>query len=404
MEHDYQKLFYEIDNILRCDYAGMPEGAARFDPRYYTQAIGQAWNDGKLDELLFLRYVNQMLACMGDRHLRFSLLPGEGYTPYTVGFFVRRCGDALYVTQAHEETRLRPGDCITAVNGGTPAHHRRVIQKNFFYADTPEREDWGGLLKMAQSIIVERLGEIELRHYPRSSTVRKPTLRFLDDTAIFDPGTLDGSGQAAALIAANEAALDHATHIIWDLRLCDGAAEDDLPPLLGWLCTEDRSERELLGDTELYVNYSTRNCALRTAALRNVAGAEAFIRELEAKAGRGFVLECEPGRDTPVRARARRVTVLTDTRCRGAGETLALAARRGGARLIGRPTMGTLDYCQPLGLVLDGRYLLQWPGAVTRQAREGGGYLGRGIEPDVYIPFAPEELAHDVLLDAALAD
>ncbi len=404
MEHNYQKLFYEIDRILRCDYAGMPECASRFDPRYYTQAIGQAWNDGLLDELLFLRYVNQMLACMGDRHLRFSLLPGEGYAPYTVGFFVRRCGDALYVTQANEETRLRPGDRITAVNGGTPEHHRRLIQKNFFYADTPEREDWSGLLKMAQSVTVERLGELELAHYPRSDAVRRPSLRFLGSTAMLDPGTLDGGGQAAALITANEAAFSRADHIVWDLRRCDGAAESDIPPLLGWLCTENTSERELLGDTELYVNYSTRNCALRTAALRDIPGAEAYIRELEAKAGRGFVLESEPGRDTPVRARARRVTVLTDTWCRGAGETLALAARRGGARLIGRPTMGTLDYCQPLGLVLDGRYLFQWPGAVTRQAREGRGYLGRGIEPDVYIPFTPEELAHDALLDAALAD
>ena len=55
MEHNYQKLFAEIDGILRRDYAGMDECDGLFDPRYYTQAIGQAWNDGLLDELLFLR-------------------------------------------------------------------------------------------------------------------------------------------------------------------------------------------------------------------------------------------------------------------------------------------------------------------------------------------------------------
>ena len=403
MEHNYQKLFAEIDGILRRDYAGMDECDGLFDPRYYTQAIGQAWNDGLLDELLFLRYVNQMLACTGDRHLRFSLLPGEGYEPYTPGFLVRRCGGALYVTEADGEARLRPGDRITAVNGGTPEHHRRVIQKNFFYADTPEREDWSGLLKMAQSVSVERLGEIELRHYSRPAAARAPSLRFLGRTAVVDPGTLDGSGRAAALLEENDAALSRAEHIVWDLRRCGGAAEADVTPLLGWLCTRGAAERELLGDTELYVNYSQRNCALRIAALRAAGGAEDYIRELEAKTGKGFLPESEPGSAAPVRARAKRVTVLTDTWCSGAGETLALAARRGGARLIGRPTMGTLDYCQPLGVVLDGRYLFQWPGAVTKQARGGGGMKGRGIAPDEYIPFQPEEITRDTLLEAALA-
>ena len=41
MEHNYQKLFAEIDGILRRDYAGMDECDGLFDPRYYTQAIGQ---------------------------------------------------------------------------------------------------------------------------------------------------------------------------------------------------------------------------------------------------------------------------------------------------------------------------------------------------------------------------
>ena len=65
--------------------------------------------------------------------------------------------------------------------------------------------------------------------------------------------------------------------------------------------------------------------------------------------------------------------------------------------------MGTLDYCQPLGVVLDGRSLFQWPGAVTKQARGGGGMKGRGIAPDEYIPFQPEEITRDTLLEAALA-
>lgn len=402
MEHHYQNLFATIDRILRTDYAGMNESAAAFDPRYYTQAIGQAWNDGILDELLFLRYVNQMLACMGDRHLHFSLMAGDGYEPYDVGFYTRRHGDHLYVTEVSVECRLRVGDRITAIQGGTPAHHRRVIQKNFFYAETPEREDWNGLLKMAQSITVERLGEIELRHYPKPLATRSPSLRFHGCTAVIDPAVLDGQGRAAALLAKNEAKLAEAEHIVWDLRRCCGESDADILPLLPWLCTADTTERALLGDTELYVNYTKRNCALRIAALRGIADTQDYIRELESKAGRGFVAEIEPTAETPIHARARRVTVLTDTWCRDGGETLALAAKRAGAKLIGRPTMGTLDYCGDLAVMLDGRYILRWPSAVTKAAREGHGFKGIGIEPDVYIPFTPEETARDLLLQAAL--
>lgn len=407
MEHHYQHLFSTICRILRSDYAGMPLCAERFDPRYYAQAIGQAWNDGILDELQFLRYVSQMLACMGDRHLGFSLLPGEGYEPYTVGFSVRRFGDALYVTDLCGEDRLTIGEAITAVNGGSPAHHRRVIQKNFFYSDAPEREDWTGLLKMAQTVTTDRLGEIELRHYPTPDRRRPPRFQTCGSAAVIDPGTLDGSGRAAAMLAVHEAELSRAERIVWDLRACGGRSEDDLLPLLGWLCAEDTTEGALLGSTELYVNYTPRNCALRIAALRAAGDTPeiaAYVRELEGKAGLGLTAECEAASPVPVRARAKRVVVLTDGLCRDAGETLALAARRAGARLIGRETMGTHDLCGDVAAVLDGRFVFRWPTAISKAAYEGRSMPGRGIEPDVIIPFDPDELRHDRLLQAALTD
>ena len=40
---------------------------------------------------------------------------------------------------------------------------------------------------------------------------------------------------------------------------------------------------------------------------------------------------------------------------------------------------------------------------MTKQARGGGGMKGRGIAPDEYIPFQPEEITRDTLLEAALA-
>ncbi len=403
MKQNFHKLYGDIVHTIRVDYAGMGECAESFTPRYYTQAIGQAWNDGVLDELLFLRYVNQMLACTGDRHLRLALLPDEDYAPYSVGFSVRRLGDELVVTEASEEERLAVGDRITAVNGGTPAHHRRLIQKNFFYADEPEREDWSDFLNMAESIDVTGKGTMELRHFPLREAVRMPSLRFVGNAAVFDPGTLDGSGRAVKLLLENEDKLAACERLVWDMRKGGGAREDEIEALLPWLVSEDTDRAELLGDTELYVNYSQRNCSLKAQQLAQVPGAEAYIAELRDKAGSGYVFErLEAEHGTVTAKRRGRVLVLTDSDCRDAGEALVQAARRAGATLVGRATMGTLDYCGDVSALLGGRFVFSWPTAVTADARNGKGMKGIGIVPDVYIPFSAEECGRDVLLDAAL--
>ena len=40
---------------------------------------------------------------------------------------------------------------------------------------------------------------------------------------------------------------------------------------------------------------------------------------------------------------------------------------------------------------------------MSRAALEGRGTLGRGIEPDIYIPWTPEECFTDVIMARALA-
>ncbi|MCD8117560.1 MAG: S41 family peptidase [Oscillospiraceae bacterium] len=401
MMRRFDQLFGDIVAILRRDYAGW-EALEGFDPPYYNQAIGQAWHDDRLDELLFLRYVSQMLACTGDRALRLELLPREGYEPYGPGFFTRRFGDSLYVTALAGETRLAIGDRIRAINGGSPAHHREVIQKNFFYAgpDAPEREDWNGLLKMADTVTVN--GEVvPLARYPRKSPHPGPAALLEKDVLYLRPPVLDAPEAAESLIPALEAGPLRA--LILDMRQGDGSAEEAFYPLLPWLCRRDTPLSGLLGPSELFVNYTPLNCALRAAALEAVPGGEPYIAELREKAGRGFLPEDSAPEETVVPGRGpEQVVVLTDTWCRGAGESLVLAAKSAGAALIGRPTLGTLDHSGPVSCRLDERFIFTWPTAVTGEARAGRGMMGVGIQPDIYVPWTPEECGRDVLLAAAL--
>jgi len=405
MEQNFHKLYSDIVKILRRDYAGMAECVDSFTPRYYTQAIGQAGNDGKLDDVLFLRYVNQMLACTGDRHLRFERLADEEYEPFSVGFSVRRFGDELIVTAVTDEERLAVGDRITAINGGSPAYHRSHIEKNFFYADEPEREDWTEFLSMAESIDIAGKGYMELRHFPLRERRREPSVRFAGSIAILTPAPFDGTGKTAALVEENAEKLAECERIIWDLRQGEGCDETEIEPLLPWLITVPRDRAELLGDTELYVNYTLLNCSLRAQQLAGLPEAQRYIEELRSKAGAGYIPEKEQTERGVILPRIRgTVTVLTDTACRDAGEAFVLAAKRAGAKLIGRPTMGTLDYCGDVSVLLGERFVLSFPTAVTVQARNGAGMKGRGIEPDVRIPYTPGECRNDSVLAAAMEE
>ena len=404
MEKNLQKLYTKIVEILRRDYAGAELYGDKFDPRYYTQSIGQAARDQMLSPLLFFRYVSQMLACIGDSHLRLELVPDEDYSPHQPGFRCRRFEDSLIVTEVLEDTRLKVGDVITAINGGSPSAHRRSIQKNFFFSEDPEREDWSGLLKMAQTITLESGETLDLIQYPKTAESRSPSLSIEDGIAVIDPGLFDGRGAAAALLQANEEALRACRRIVWDLRRGGGRAEEDILPLLPWLTAADSDEKSLLGPTDIYINYTPLNCALRAAALEGLPGAEDYITELHAKAGKGFLRETDEGEAIPVPGKApAEVIVLTDTWCRDAGELFVQTARRAGARLIGRPTLGSLDFCGDHALQLNSRFILHYPSAVTAEAREGRGMQDTGILPDEYIPFTPEECQEDILLGIALS-
>ena len=104
----YDQLFQEIVHTIKEDYAGFAMGQEHHDPRPYVHTIGTAFMKKELDADLFYRQVNQYLAETGDRNLRFSRRSEPDYQPFTNGFFTRRSGEILIVSEVHGEARLRP--------------------------------------------------------------------------------------------------------------------------------------------------------------------------------------------------------------------------------------------------------------------------------------------------------
>ena len=420
MEHTSENKHYDLQlramlSILEHDYAGIALSDASVDSRYYIQAAGMAWKEGTLDGLTFLRFGSQMLATTMDRSLRLSL-DGEDYAPWRPGFDVRRIGDSLYVTGIQEEQRLRPGDRILRLNALAPDQHKRQFQKNFLYADEPEREMWGNVLKMTAHVLAVHADgtqeDIPLARYtdPRP-TAPQQLIRHPSGAVILSPGSMPDAGALSRLIDVNRNEIDRADKLIIDLRACRNGDEAAFLPLMPYILSNEKTMSEAAGLQQLRTLYTADNCRRRMQQLSPFAGhpaADVLLAELEKKRGAGFITEeIDLWADIPesISPRGQAVFLLTDTFTEGAAEAFALLAKKEGrAKLIGRATMGSLDYADMISVALSPEITFTYPMSITLDAAQGRGYKGKGVQPDVVLPFIPEECLRDLILERAMQE
>ena len=397
----YDKQLAAIIRLLENDYAGkaLPNALTAEDFRYYIQACGQAWKEHRLDALTQLRYVSQLLAVTGDRTLRLSLRT-EGYTPWHAGIDVRRFGDDLYVTAVQGDDRFRPGDRLVQLNGTPAGLHRRGFQRNFLYADEPERELWGNVMKSVTHVLAEHVNgsreDLPLRRFTAPRLVPETALTQCGDALLLTVGA-PGDGEALRqLTEAHADALRQADRLIIDLRHSAGGEDDALLPLMPWILNAPKTMNEADGVHHLRTLYTRANAARRLAVLTPYAGdpdADALMTEIRAKAGAGWIdEELTLWDDLPevIRPAGHEVILLTDTWTEGPAEAFALLAKKEGrATLLGRATMGTLDMTGTLSVAVSDEFTLAYPTSVSLDALDGNGFMRRGVQPDRTIPFTP---------------
>ena len=219
-----------------------------------------------------------------------------------------------------------------------------------------------------------------------------------------------------------------AKHLVIDVRGCRGGMQEDIFPLVPFVLAPGTTAtpEQLFGKPGIAMNYSRHNVddklkelgMLRaqaregTSVPEDLAELDELAADLQAKRGQKGVREMESAeafypdvqfsRSAGGPAAPVHVVVLAD-RCTGeAAEWLVRAAKSAGcATVMGRATIGSLDNTCPRAVRLDDDLTLILPTATYLEALEGDATLGRGIAPDVHIPWTPAQLSHDVELEAA---
>ncbi len=219
-----------------------------------------------------------------------------------------------------------------------------------------------------------------------------------------------------------------AKYLVIDVRGCRGGMQEDIFPLVPFVLAPGTTAtpEQLFGKPGIAMNYSRHNVddklkeleVLRaqaregTSVPEDLAELDELAADLQAKRGQKGVREMESAevfypdvqfsRSAGGPAAPVHVVVLAD-RCTGeAAEWLVRAAKSAGyATVMGRATIGSLDNTCPRAVRLDDDLTLILPTATYLEALEGDATLGRGIAPDVHIPWTPAQLSHDVELETA---
>lgn len=366
----------------------------------------------------FLFAVEAYLAAFRVRgHLYFYK---KGAQPY-LGFRVRRYRESLFLTHAEEGLPLAKGDEIVAVDGLT-IEEAATRFSVLFRGDPPDRqgEGWEALLRHARTVTVRSRTTFEyairtdvMRGIGEPSCVAKrlnEDCYYLKFTNFFDGGDVS----AVMDCAARE--ITRTKHLILDLRDNCGGNDTEFLPLLKFLLKENDAlcGQPVFPETE-DILFTERNAKERTRLYRECleqASSEAvrayLSRQLEALTDprlRGFLPAVGEGIFFPEHGTAlpERVVVLTDCDCASSAESLVeIASKLQKVTLIGRPTMGALDYSNLARADL-GEYALHYPTSRSRAIDAGRGIRGKGISPNLFIPWTPQHIFADADLSAALA-
>ena len=337
-----------------------------------------------------------------------------------IGFHVRRYNNSLFITQAEKELPFSKGDEIVAIDGLTieKAAEKFAV---FLDCDSPDRqgERWETVIANANVITVrsEKTFDYSVRtDVNRGIGEPSCVCKFLNKDCYYIKLTnFFDEGDISSIVNYASKDITCTKNLIIDLRNNCGGSDTVFLPLLKFLLVENDTmfgkpifteeddilytERNADGRTKLYKEYleSSTSDEVRRYIVE-------LIEEQTRNKGKGF-LPAKPDNflfPTSGTRYPEKVVVLTDYYCASSAESFVeIASRLQKVTVIGRPTMGINDYAN-LTRFDFGEYVLHYPTSRSRAIDRGKGTRGKGLNPDIYVPWTPKHIFEDIDVAVAL--
>lgn len=408
-------IFDAVAKILTQD-SSTKKDISGANPEKFRQKISEDMSDADFQYLM-----ESYVASFGVlSHISFH--PKKSH-PF--GFRLRSTPHGLYVVDAYEETGLQKGDQIVAIDGlALPVFFEE--HKDFFVSKTVERQymDWAKLVKGVASIEVIRDGQsLHVVVAAVSEVVNKPAFEshFINsDTYYMRMENFHDEAGIASLYESSFPKLAKVKYLIIDVRINHGGSDSLYFPLFPYALSVGKGFKDLNGDGGfgMEILYTPTNVAHRLKQFEDHLAdpaileeskrmIEGFIKELEANQDKGYQTYGEDeddyfGHFIGLEEAPEKILVLSDVTCGSSGDNFVDIMRQmPKVTVIGRPTMGILDYSNCC--VADfGDYELLYPTSRSLAVDAGLGMTDKGVLPDIEIPWTPEHIERDVDLAVAL--
>lgn len=417
------EIFEDIVSIMKND-ASCCKDMQGDDPTLYGNMISE-----EMSESDFLYVIRSYLASFGiTGHLSIN-----SDNEQSIAIRVQKYQDELYVKAAMKESPLQVGDRITHIDGMMVKEYYES-RKKLFLGESEERQGrtWTSVvLKKANKLtyVNAQSGEIKECDVPYTAewkSSEEPYFCKNMGEGIVYMRLADFLNQEAInkMFEDNQALLAECEKLIVDVRANGGGYDTAFFPLFTY-CLENGKHYEeskekdtgCLADGQ-EILYTERNCDERLKLFKEVLQQDLpketldylneSIKALEKYRGAGFVKEENDNEaeaeDLPFvgDSKVKKVYILVDELCASSGDSFAYYfALLPKVKLVGRPTFGILDYSNCIELKYD-QYEFLYPTSRLCSLDHGEGMMKRGVPVDVYIPWTPEQLQKDVILDKAL--
>ena len=338
------------------------------------------------------------------------------------GFLLRINEQEMFVEEANQDTGLQVGDRILSLDG-ISLEQVALQHPNYFISLTPERRyrEWADLLLMAEQVTVLRDGQEMSITVRASQQAQKAQLFWKELESDILYLRLDNFMDEEAINRLYQECLQKIAEtetLIIDVRYNNGGTDSLYFPLLHLGLEEGKGYDTLdLQDDGMEILYTEGNVDRRLKDFElwlqqenispdTVKLLEDFRNNLLQNRGKGYVRyqddqdELFPG--VKGGHYPEQIFVLSDIYCASSGDNFVKMMKDfKKVTVIGRPTLGILDYSNCCKVDYDD-YFLMFPTSRWLAIDKGKGMTDKGVLPDIEVPWTPAHFERDVDLDKCL--